>query len=124
MNTISEPIKISPYVFAGLSKPKEELEADAIMLKVCKHFNISVDMLRSKSRESNLIKARCYYIHILTQFNGVSLHRVGDSINRDHSSIIHLRDKFLSELEIYEDDRLPYKKFLEGVNWGWAMSIK
>jgi chromosomal replication initiation ATPase DnaA len=122
--TISQPSPISPYVFAGLSKPKEELEADALMLKVCKHFNISVDMLRSKSRESNIVKARCYYIHILTQFNSVPLKRIGDSISRDHSSIIHLRDKFLSELEIYEDDRLPYKKFLEGLNWGWAMSIK
>ena len=115
---------ISPYIYAGLSKPKEELEADSIMLKVCKHFGISVDTLRSKCRESEYVKARCYYIHILTTFKHTTLHRIADSINRDHSSIIHLRDKFKSELEIYEDARIPYKKFLEDINWSWAMAIK
>jgi len=115
---------INPYIYAGLSKPKEELETDYIMLKVCKHFGISVDTLRSANRERNNIKARCYYIHILTTFKHTTLHRIADSINRDHSSIIHLRDKFKSELEIYEDARIPYRKFLEDINWSWAMAIK
>lgn len=114
---------ISPYVYAGLAKPKGEIEADTVMLKVCKHFDITVEQLRSKTRERTLIVARSYYIHILYEFMGVTLQRIADSINRDHSSIIHLRNKFNSDLNIYQDVRQPYRKFVESVNLQWGITL-
>lgn len=122
MNTIGQTF-ISPYVYAGLAKPRTEIDNDAIMLKVCKHFDISVEQLRSKTRDRVLVQARSYYIHILYEFMHFTLKRIAESINRDHSSIIHLRDKFKSDLEIYQDVRLPYRKFVETVNYQWSYQL-
>lgn len=114
---------ISPYVFAGLTKPKEEIHSDIIMIKVCNHFNITVEQLCSKSRERRFVDARAYYCHIQSVFAKVLLRRIADSICRDHSSVIHLRDKFIDELSVYKDVKEDYRKFVEKINYQWSLKI-
>lgn len=97
---------------------KEEFDLDpnhrigVAIAKVCRHFDISSNTLKSKSRKKELVWARCILIHFLRQNTAFSLQKIGKLVgNRDHSTVIY-------QLEQYDDllkyDR-PFKQIVNRI---------
>jgi chromosomal replication initiator protein len=70
------------------------------LLSVCaKHFNLKTGELCGPSRKKDLVTARHITIYLLLTEIKMPLKEVGDLLGgRDHTSIMHARDKIASEL--------------------------
>lgn len=84
------------YIAPGL--PKKELlkytkcKADKIIDLICTFYKVTFDDIKSKSRKRNVVMARqliCYFIYEHTK---LTLHKVAEMINRNHSTIIYSKD--------------------------------
>ena len=80
---------------------------ELIIDRVCEHFEISKTKLTSSTRKQEIVKAREIVAYILRVEYKMTLQSVGDILNRNHSSIIHIvkgaefyieRDNKLKEL--------------------------
>jgi chromosomal replication initiator protein len=69
------------------------------IISVCaKHFNLKTSELCGSSRQKDLVTARHITAHLLLE-TGIPLKEVGHLLGgRDHTSIMHARDKVISDL--------------------------
>lgn len=72
---------------------------------VCVESGISQEQLVSPCRKREFVTARkalvyCCYEKLML---GIGVVQLGNRVNRDHSSIIHLRDKAIEEIELLDD---------------------
>ncbi len=83
-----------------------------ILNKTAKFFNISVARMKSKSRDAIFCQARQFYVSLV--FGKHTQQYIGDSINREHATIIHMneqhKDMMLSK--VYYDRYQQYLKFM------------
>lgn len=84
------------YIAPGV--PKKELikftkcKADKIIDLICTAYKVTFDDVKSKSRKRNTVMARqliCYFLYENTK---MTLIKVADLLNRDHSTIIYSKD--------------------------------
>jgi chromosomal replication initiation ATPase DnaA len=78
-------------------------DLDSIKNSVCKALKINPKKLKSKSRLQSLVYARFIYFHFAKKITNLSLSEIGQSVNMDHSSVIHglkqAENKFNSRLQ-------------------------
>lgn len=74
---------------------------------LCHKIGVPITMLRSSKRDGKLVKARRMIATILRP--RYTLSKIGEGINRDHTSVMNLLEKHESEM-IHEDYRVPFKK--------------
>lgn len=107
---------ISPYIFVGIRT--RDLPHDfrvRVRRRACRyrqsHIITAVELvtgytfddLRSKYRGRNLVQARQMYCHYMRVLLGWALKDIGDSIERDHTTVIHSIDTFS---DLYKTDSL------------------
>ena len=56
--------------------------------QTAEHFGVTVEALKSKSRKRELVEARACY-SVLCHESGMTLQAIGDTINKNHATIIH-----------------------------------
>ena len=81
--------RIPSYIYVGLSDWEYKRELSDVFTCVEKITGIDKDILKSRSRIVNVTDARhlfCYFARIYTN---LSLSLIGESINRNHSSVLH-----------------------------------
>lgn len=54
-----------------------------------KVFNFSIERLQSKSRQSNIVRARNICMYIMKKKLLLSLCTIGKTFNRDHTTVMH-----------------------------------
>jgi len=71
---------------------KKEMDKYLIQKLVCDEFGFSWKDIRSFNRRRDIVEARRSYCWLATTILGETLVQVGKDIDRDHTSVIHLRD--------------------------------
>jgi chromosomal replication initiation ATPase DnaA len=68
--------------------PRTESDTDRILEDISTRTGISVDRIKSPSREDEVVKARDRVIWRLWEELGMSTTGIGQVLNRDHSTIV------------------------------------
>tara|TARA_R110000796_G_scaffold248122_3_gene374501 strand:- start:1243 stop:1683 length:441 start_codon:yes stop_codon:yes gene_type:complete len=76
-----------------------------ILDEVCKTLRVSKEDVLSRNRKAHLIDARIVYAALACSRTRETLTTIGSHINRDHSMVIHYRNKH----EIYAKTDKTYK---------------
>jgi hypothetical protein len=87
---------------------------DAILFISSRYLNVSASDIKGKSRKSDAVTARHYilaYIANNSKKFELSLEQIGNYFNRDHSTVIHARDKINEQSELYFELKNKYKAF-------------
>lgn len=78
-------------------KSKKPIDAQRIMQCVADYYNIKIDDLQSKKRDRNLAFPRQIAMYLCRELTGDSLPKIAKDFGRDHSTVIHARDKIEKE---------------------------
>lgn len=75
-----------------------------ILKKVSEKFGVSIDDIKSKSRQSNIIKPRFTGIYLARQLSGLTTTEIGKEFgDRDHSTVINAYNNILDEINTNPD---------------------
>jgi chromosomal replication initiator protein len=67
----------------------QDIPAAVILEETSTYFGLTRDDLLSKSRSRPLTTARHVAMYLLRELTGLSLIRIGDEFNRDHTTVLH-----------------------------------
>ena len=80
---------------------KDTVEACDIIDCVSKYFNISQQDLFAKKRTKGVVEPRMIAIYLITELLPMPLSQIGELFGgRDHTTIIHARDKISEEIKV------------------------
>jgi chromosomal replication initiation ATPase DnaA len=110
---------VSPYVYPGLNigtATKTEIKKNARYLKstlkkeeileiISEECGVNVNDVMKKVRKSELVKVRHMYSAILRKYYGFSYPKIGEIMDKDHTTIIHSVDAFRNRYKNEEDYR-------------------
>jgi len=83
----------------GEQDKKTQTTADNIIDQVCKYFNITKADIIGKRRNREFVEPRMFAIYLITEFLNIPLVSIGQLLgNRDHTTIMHGRNKIQSLL--------------------------
>jgi chromosomal replication initiation ATPase DnaA len=87
----------------------KEVFRDIVFLsaRICK-CPISIILSRSRIREANYARQLCFYI--LCRDFKFTQQETGDNFSRDHSSVIHGRDRIQNFIDINDKQTIEYLK--------------
>ena len=78
---------------------KAQTTADHIIEKVCKYFNITKADIIGKKRDRKYAEPRMFTVYLVNEFLNIPLVNIGQLLgNRDHTTIMHSRNKIQSQL--------------------------
>jgi chromosomal replication initiation ATPase DnaA len=103
----------SPYVIAGLKPPKRLEEIDPaiaylIILEELENiYGTSKETLSLKNRKRDYVYLRHLYFYFMKDIwkDRITLKWLGNTLNRDHATVIHAVNNFKNKLDT--DERLP-----------------
>ena len=73
-----------------VKKQTEELTIDKIQQIVCDHYNISLDLLQTKTRKREVVQARQLAMFLCKNFTNKSLAFIGSQIGKkDHATVLY-----------------------------------
>ncbi len=91
-----------------------------ILESVCSIAGISEDEIRGRNKARHLSDPRRVYVNILFGEGGYTCMRVGQSINRDHATVLHHRRTHPDLYRLNRDYKLLYdaclNKYLDEIN--------
>jgi chromosomal replication initiator protein len=67
----------------------QDIPAAVILEETSTYFGLTRDDLLSKSRSRPLTTARHVAMYLLRELTGLSLIKIGDEFNRDHTTVLH-----------------------------------
>ena len=70
---------------------------------VCQYYNVDYSDLKSKDRAQKNAKARGVLFYFSEKFCNLSLQKIGNHVNRNHSTVIHWLKLISTEKDIYKD---------------------
>jgi chromosomal replication initiator protein len=80
---------LAPIAGESVSGP-ERLSADTVLMVVARHYSMTMDDLRGKSRNHQIAWARQVAMHLLREETDASLFTIGRQLGgRDHTTIMH-----------------------------------
>lgn len=80
--------------------PVEEVTAGMIIKAVEEVMHITNDQIRSKCREQEIVDARHLAMYLLCFHTHLPLKTIGMMLKRDHTTVMHGRDKVSREWEV------------------------
>ncbi len=85
--------------FKDIDEPeKESLDAEKIIQTVCQFFKISKDDMFSRRRNNEIAEPRQLCMYLISDMIDMPLMAIGKIFNRDHSTVVHARDKISSQI--------------------------
>ncbi len=106
LNKSEITLEIAMNALKDIIAPHETLTLDKILTEVCNHYKVSVDAVKSKNRNKELVITRQVFAYIAKDLTQSSLATIGRKISRDHTTIMHSIDKVENRLK--EDEELLY----------------
>lgn len=78
--------------------------------KLCSnHFEVSIDVMKSQSREAWFVKARHCFTWLIYHFSNISVVQIGDFLGgRDHTTVLYGRDCISDALSINDERIVPH----------------
>ncbi len=74
----------------------------------CERVDISLDVLKSRSRKRNIVERRMVIAHVLRNRVGLTLKQAGNCINKDHATVIHYNKAIENFLVVYPHIKVLY----------------
>lgn len=99
---VNATIPIAKEVLADILSSEQEKYAvsiNQIKKVVCKYFKVSIEDLNSKKKNSSIAWPRQVSMYLATELTTLSLPEIGREFNRDHSTVIHAKEKVKEEIE-------------------------
>ena len=98
--TIDDAKEALKNAFDAEEEAAEDADIEAVIDSVSKYFNISKNDLLSKKRQKEIAEARqiCMYI-ACEHTKKYPLSYIGERFNRDHSTVIHAREKIKQDIK-------------------------
>ncbi|MCL2539825.1 MAG: chromosomal replication initiator protein DnaA [Firmicutes bacterium] len=76
-----------------ISNAKENITADKIIDVVCKYYNVNKSDLMGKKKNKEIVDPRMICMYLMTELLDIPLTSIGKIFARDHTTVIHARDK-------------------------------
>lgn len=100
----------------------DKKEINKVISITCEYFKVSVEDVLGINRKKNLVTCRTIISEILTEELELTRVKVGNIMNRDHSSVVHslqvhknrVFTKDLDYIEVYEDILNEFKGTASG----------
>jgi chromosomal replication initiator protein len=83
----------------GQADSNEALTIDVVIDVVCKYYKVSKDDLIGKKKNKEIVYPRQMCIYLITEILAVPLKTIGMIFGRDHTTVMHSRDKIAGDLE-------------------------
>ena len=99
---VNATISIAKEVLADiltLEKEKYSISINQIKKVVCKYFKVSIEDLNSKKKNNSIAWPRQVSMYLATELTLLSLPEIGREFNRDHSTVIHAKEKVKEEID-------------------------
>jgi len=91
---------------------------DQVIQLVSNHYNVTVDDLKGKKRNSGITIPRQIAMYICRVYLGESLPKIGSEFGgKDHTTVMHSVDKIKKEIERDEDLNLDIQKLVNQIPW-------
>ncbi len=71
------------------SSSSRMVSPESIISKVVERFGISVEELKSKNKQRRIADARQVSMYLIREMTDLSLPRIGEIFNRDHTTVLH-----------------------------------
>ena len=82
-------LTLAKSVVKNIVRIKKEITIESIKKLVCKHYNISMDNIVSRSRKQSYTKPRQMAIYLSRKYTDAPLQLIGKSFNRYHATALH-----------------------------------
>jgi chromosomal replication initiator protein len=93
-----------------LKKGKRKVEVDFIVDQVARNLEVNLDDMYSRTRRQKVVMARDFAMHFIKKFCPyLSYSAIGKMFRRDHSTVLHSRDKMESYL-FYDEYAVKYNE--------------
>jgi len=87
----------------GLINPKK-INADKVIKAISIHFDLEMDLIKSKWRKRELVTARHFCFFFLRKNTNLSLKSIGDQFRQDHTTVINGVNKIQGFLDIKDQE--------------------
>lgn len=88
---------LKPATYIEENSGDDSLKKEFIIDEVCSYYHIKEEELRTKSRVQPLPEIRYVCMYFLREYTLLSLSKIGDIFERDHSTVIY-SFKFINDL--------------------------
>ena len=78
---------------------KQNLTAERIVDCVCKYYNVKKEDLLGKKKNKEIVEPRQICMYVICTMLEMSLLSIGQLFGRDHTTVIHARDKVTTMIE-------------------------
>lgn len=95
-------INIAKEVLAdiiNLEQEKYSISINSIKKAVTKNFNIRIEDLNSKKKSSSIAWPRQIAMYLATELTKSTISDIGREFNRDHTTVLHAKEKVKEEIE-------------------------
>lgn len=93
--------------------PERDVNADLIQEMTADHFHLKVEDLKGQSRSKEINRARQVAIYLCCELTELSTPRIGECFgNRDHTTILHARDKIREQMQNDPDTQNTVNKLI------------
>jgi chromosomal replication initiator protein len=105
-NYISERYYPKTMATSRSGKRKNGPTFETIRDKILNHYNADWDRLVSPSRKREVVAIRRIFMYVLALRTKLTITAIGEHFNRDHTTVIHNRDRLMELMEGDADLRL------------------
>ena len=81
----------------------ENVECFRIATSVAYVFKVSIDEMKSKTRQKRIVEARQYYFYVCKESSTLTYGKIAGYIKRDHATGVYGAKKIKEQLAIYPD---------------------
>jgi chromosomal replication initiator protein len=82
-------ISLAQSVVKNIVRQRQNITIDSIKKLVCKHFNISINEIISRSRKQSIVRPRQIAMYLSRRYTDSPLQAIGRSFNRYHATALH-----------------------------------
>lgn len=99
---------------------KKTINVDDIIRSVCRHYNLEISAIHSKTRKSEIVKARQVAMFLTKKYTDSSISKIGQLIgNKNHATVIYAFRAVTDQMEVDKSFRAEMEtieKTLENKN--------
>ena len=102
IHSVQASVSIAKEVLADIINSEQEkysISISHIKKVVCKHFNISIEEINSKKKSNTIAWPRQVAMYIASELTTLPVTEIGREFNRDHTTILHAKQKVKEEIE-------------------------
>lgn len=112
---IEEGLEIAKNALSMMDEENKIITIDEIMYVVCDTYGIKTNELLSKNRQYQIAHPRQIAMYLCRKLTDLSLVKIGETFDRDHSTIMHGIDKIENEMQD-RDFSKEISKLIERLN--------